>query len=135
MNTLCLFSRNIESVIFAIFHSKTHRFRSNPPQETVAFNYEQASYETIAPFDLSVFGPFTRAPLGYVVHARSGDKGSDANVGFFVRHSDEWDWLRSVLSVDKIRALLGKDDVGGKIFRFELPYIWGKFLSSWPIDY
>lgn len=107
----------------------------HPPQETVAFNYEQASYETIAPFDLSVFGPFTRAPLGYVVHARSGDKGSDANVGFFVRHSDEWDWLRSVLSVDKIRALLGKDDVGGKIFRFELPYIWGKFLSSWPIDY
>ncbi|KAJ5417034.1 uncharacterized protein N7487_000584 [Penicillium crustosum] len=83
-----------------------------------------SSYETKAPFDLEVFGPTTRAPLGYVVHARSGDKGSDANVGFFVRHADEWDWLRSVLTVDKIRALLGKDDTGNKIFRFELPNIW-----------
>lgn len=97
-----------------------------PPSDTVTFTYEQSSYETKAPFDLEVFGPTTRAPLGYVVHARSGDKGSDANVGFFVRHADEWDWLRSVLTVDKIRALLGKDDTGNKIFRFELPNIWGE---------
>ncbi|KAJ5515012.1 hypothetical protein N7463_004564 [Penicillium fimorum] len=97
-----------------------------PPSDTVPFAYEQSSYETKAPFDLEVFGPTTRAPLGYVVHARSGDKGSDANVGFFVRHADEWDWLRTVLKVDKIRELLGKDDVGNKIFRFELPNICGK---------
>ncbi|KAJ5958500.1 uncharacterized protein N7479_005650 [Penicillium vulpinum] len=95
-----------------------------PPSDTVPFSLEQSSYETNAPFDLGVFGPTTRAPLGYVVHARSGDKGSDANVGFFVRHADEWDWLRTVLKVDKIRTLLGKDDVGNKIFRFELPNIW-----------
>lgn len=98
----------------------------HPPSDTVPFAYEQSSYETKAPFDLEVFGPTTRAPLGYVVHARSGDKGSDANVGFFVRYADEWDWLRSILSVDKIRTLLGKDDVGNKVFRFELPNIWGK---------
>ncbi|KAJ5850926.1 hypothetical protein N7455_010782 [Penicillium solitum] len=95
-----------------------------PPSDTVPFTYEQSSYETKAPFDLGVFGPTTLAPLGYVVHARSGDKGSDANVGFFVRHADEWDWLRTVLTVDKIRALLGKDNTGNKIFRFELPNIW-----------
>lgn len=99
----------------------------DPPRDSVPFHYEQESYETTAPVDLTVFGPTTRAPLGYVVHARSGDKGSDANVGLFVRHADEWDWLRSVLTTDKIRALLGKDDVGNKIFRFELPNIWGEF--------
>ncbi|KAJ6092309.1 Protein of unknown function DUF1446 [Penicillium canescens] len=104
--------------------SKGAQIAIEPPTDTVPFIYEQPTYETKAPFDLGVFGPTTRAPLGYVVHARSGDKGSDANVGFFVRHADEWDWLRSILTVEKIRTLLAKDDVGNKIFRLELPNIW-----------
>ncbi|KAE8345034.1 hypothetical protein BDV24DRAFT_148474 [Aspergillus arachidicola] len=96
----------------------------DPPSDTTPFVYEQSSYESAAPFDLGVFGPTTRCPLGYVVHARSGDKGSDANVGFFVRHADEWNWLRTLLSTDKLRELLGKDDTGNQIFRCELPNIW-----------
>ncbi|PIG82324.1 putative duf1446 domain-containing protein [Aspergillus arachidicola] len=96
----------------------------DPPSDTTPFVYEQSSYESAAPFDLGVFGPTTRRPLGYVVHARSGDKGSDANVGFFVRHADEWNWLRTLLSTDKLRELLGKDDTGNQIFRCELPNIW-----------
>lgn len=59
-----------------------------PPRDTKPFLYEQPSYETENPADLSVFGPTTAGPLGWIVHARSGDKGSDCNVGFFVRHSD-----------------------------------------------
>jgi hypothetical protein len=106
--------------------SKGIQIAIEPPTETVPFIHEQPTYETKAPFDLGVFGPTTRAPLGYVVHARSGDKGSDANVGFFVRHADEWDWLRSILTVQKIRTMLAKDDIGNKIFRFELPNIWGE---------
>lgn len=102
----------------------------DPPRDTVPFVFDQATYDTKAPFDLGVFGPTTRAPLGYVVHARSGDKGSDANVGFFVRHEDEWNWLRSLLSTEKVRLLLGKDYVGNQIFRFELPNIWGKFHNT-----
>ncbi|KAL2834562.1 DUF1446-domain-containing protein [Aspergillus pseudoustus] len=94
------------------------------PKDTVPFQYDQSTYETKSPYDLSVFGPTTRAPLGYVVHARSGDKGSDCNVGFFVRNRDEWDWLRSLLTVEKVRELLGRDDEGNPIFRFELPHIW-----------
>lgn len=96
------------------------------PTDTVDFVCEQLTYETADPADLSSFGPMVRAPLGYVVHARSGDKGSDANVGFFVRSQDEWDWLRTLLTVEKMRELLGLDYNGGKIFRFELPSIWGK---------
>ncbi|KAH6975149.1 hypothetical protein BKA56DRAFT_633887 [Ilyonectria sp. MPI-CAGE-AT-0026] len=93
------------------------------PKDTEDFLYEQETYETSNPIDLSTLGPTTRAPLGYIVHARSGDKGSDCNVGFFVRHTDEWDWLRSLLTVEKVRELLGEDDTGKPVFRFELSNI------------
>jgi hypothetical protein len=55
------------------------------------------------------------------VHARSGDKGSNANVGLWVRHKDEWDWLRSLLSVETMKKLLADEYNGKKIDRFELP--------------
>lgn len=61
------------------------------------------------PIDLRKFGPTKRVPLGLVVHARSGDKGSDCNCGFWVRHNDEYTWLRNLLTVDKIKELLGKE--------------------------
>jgi hypothetical protein len=96
------------------------------PTATVDFVREQPSYETQDPVDPTSWGPSVRSPLGYVVHARSGDKGSDANVGFFVRHEDEWDWLRSTLTVAKVKELLGRDYNGDRIFRFELPAIHGK---------
>lgn len=101
-----------------------------PPTDTKDFVRHQESYETSNPIDISQLGPTTRAPLGYVVHARSGDKGSDCNVGFFVRHSDEWDWLRTLLTVEKIRELMGEDDTGKPIYRFELPHISGKYPSQ-----
>ncbi|PSN68625.1 DUF1446-domain-containing protein [Corynespora cassiicola Philippines] len=94
------------------------------PTDTQDFIYDQGTCETSNPIDFATLAPTTRCPLGSVVHARSGDKGSDCNVGFFVRHSDEWDWLRSLLTVVKIRELLGGDDTGKPIFRFELPNIW-----------
>lgn len=95
------------------------------PTDTEDFLYEQDTYETTNPLDLVTLHPTTKAPLGYIVHARSGDKGSDANVGFFVRYADEWDWLRSFLTIEKVRELLGEDDTGKPIFRFELPNIAG----------
>ncbi|KAF2181947.1 DUF1446-domain-containing protein [Zopfia rhizophila CBS 207.26] len=80
----------------------------------------QRSYETEHPISLDAFGEAVLAPLGYIVLGRSGDKASDANVGFFVRHDDEWDWLKSFLTIDKLKDLLGKDWSGGRIDRFEL---------------
>lgn len=102
----------------------------DPPTDTADFMYSQPTYETKDPIDIKSLGQTTLAPLGYIVHARSGDKGSDANVGFFVRNPDEWDWLRSVFTVDKIRELLGDDNTGKPIFRFELPHIWGKSVPQ-----
>ena len=54
----------------------------------------------------------TRAvPLGTVVHARSGDKGGDANVGVWVpadhpRRAEAVTWLLDLLTLDRVRALL-----------------------------
>lgn len=105
------------------------------PTDTEDFIFDQESHETSSPIDISDLGATTKAPLGYIVHARSGDKGSDCNVGFFVRNPDEWDWLRSFLTVAKIRELLGEDDTGKPIFRFELPNIAGKRSTSQTIGH
>ncbi|OQV01773.1 hypothetical protein CLAIMM_07068 [Cladophialophora immunda] len=92
------------------------------PQSKVHHTPDQPS--TADPASLQSFGPTTRGPLGWIVHSRSGDKGSDANCGFWVRHEDEYDWLRSLLSTEKMKELLAKEYNGKKIDRFELPNAW-----------
>ena len=94
-----------------------------PCQNTVDYPRNQPSYETKDPVSLEKFEPSTRGPLGWVVGGRSGDKASDANVGFYVRYDDEWDWLRSLLTISKIQELLEEEYKGGKIERFEIPGI------------
>lgn len=93
------------------------------PSKTQPYSKAQKSYDTANSVDLSSFGPTTRGPLGWVVMGRSGDKASDANVGFFVRHDDEWDWLRSLLTTEKLISLLGKEYLGHGVERFEMPNI------------
>jgi hypothetical protein len=50
--------------------------------------------------------PTSRAPLGTIAGARSGDKGGDANVGVWVRSDRQFAWLANLLTVDTFRALL-----------------------------
>lgn len=63
------------------------------------------------------------------MHARSGDKADNSNVGFFVRHEDEYPWLQSFLTISKLKELFGSDwklnDHGQepKIERCEFPKI------------
>ncbi|KAH8807163.1 hypothetical protein F5884DRAFT_730780 [Xylogone sp. PMI_703] len=80
-----------------------------PPTITVTYPTIRPSYETSNPVDLSSFGPTERAPLGSIVHARSGDKANNSNVGFFVRNEDEYPWLQSFLTVERIKWLFGED--------------------------
>ena len=92
--------------------------------EFQTYDRQQPSYETKDPVDLNSFGETVRLPLGKIVLGRSGDKCSDCNCGFFVRYDDEWEWLRSFLTVAKIRELLGpEEDKGKPIDRFEMPNI------------
>jgi len=51
-------------------------------------------------------GPSTRAPIGRVVGARSGDKGGNANLGVFARNDAAWAWLDAFLTIDRLRELL-----------------------------
>ncbi|KAL4797980.1 hypothetical protein BDV19DRAFT_397278 [Aspergillus venezuelensis] len=95
-----------------------------PPPETRTYPLQQP----VTILDLDSHRPTTRGPLGWLVHARSGDKGPDANCGFWVRHADEYDWLRETLSLENITELLNLN-FGGEIEtkigteRFELPHL------------
>jgi hypothetical protein len=83
-----------------------------PPGVTRTFPKQQLSQD-VSLVSAGGFGETVRGPLGWLVHARSGDKGSNANVGFWVRHRDEYGWLRWLLSTEKLKELLAKE-YGGK---------------------
>ncbi len=50
--------------------------------------------------------PTRRVPLGLICGARSGDKGGNANVGFWARDPAAYGWLRDYLTIGRLRALL-----------------------------
>ncbi|KAH6974572.1 hypothetical protein BKA56DRAFT_634441 [Ilyonectria sp. MPI-CAGE-AT-0026] len=82
-----------------------------PPRQTASYEIERPSYETASPVDLTTFGPTRRVPLGSVFHARSGDKADNSNVGIFARsqYDDEFEWLKTFMSVERLKMLLGDD--------------------------
>ncbi|CAM1505007.1 Fc.00g106440.m01.CDS01 [Cosmosporella sp. VM-42] len=84
----------------------------------------QESYDAKNTRSLDSFGPTIGAPLGWVALSRSGDKASDANVGFFVSDDEQWEWLRAILTIAKLKELLGPHEYsGGRVDRFELANI------------
>ncbi|KAF2098748.1 DUF1446 domain-containing protein [Rhizodiscina lignyota] len=83
------------------------------------------SYDTSKAVQLSTFGPTQPARIGDVCLARSGDKGPNLNFGIFVRHADEWDWLRSFFSLSRMKELMGDDwREEYHLERVEFPKIW-----------
>jgi acyclic terpene utilization AtuA family protein len=60
-----------------------------------------------------------RIPLGTIAGARSGDKGGNANVGFWVRTNAEYRWIEQYLTTERLHALLPEAD-GLQIDRYEL---------------
>jgi hypothetical protein len=82
--------------------------------------------EPVAPFALPEPLPFEdtqRVPLGRIAGARSGDKGGNANVGVWVRTTDQWRWLARALTVEKLREML-PETVGLDVTRHVLPDLW-----------
>ncbi len=69
-----------------------------------------------------------RIALGTFVHARSGDKGGDANVGLWVRAGDRQDararWLEHFVSVERVRQLV-PEAADLDIEVFTLPNLFG----------
>jgi hypothetical protein len=65
------------------------------------------------------FGPTVDGPLGRLVHARSGDKGGNANVGLWVRDPAAWPWLAATLTNERFRTL-APETAGLAVDRYEL---------------
>lgn len=91
---------------------------------TAEYPQQRPSYETANPADLRSFGSTIKAPLGSIVHARSGDKADNLNVGFFVRNTDEYPWLQSFMTVQRLKALFEDDwTAQRRVERCEFPNI------------
>ncbi len=68
-------------------------------------------------------GATRRVPLGTVCGARSGDKGGHANIGIWGRTDDSYAWLRSFLTPDTVRELIGPEAAELEIEVFALPHL------------
>lgn len=71
----------------------------------------RTSSDPFRPAALSSFLPMISRPLGDLVYARSGDKGGNINIGFYIPYSneEEWEWLRSFLTIRQMKQLCGDD--------------------------
>lgn len=67
-------------------------------------------------------GPTREAPLGTLVGARSGDKGGNANVGFWARTPEAYLWMADFLTPERIKELYPEAQ-GLEVERFEFPNI------------
>jgi hypothetical protein len=98
-------------------HQETHILGSDrrkaiaidTPTVTAKYPYLRNSYKTINPTDIAELGTTQLAPLGSIVHAQSGDKVDNANIGFFVQNMDEYSWLQSLLTIPHIIILFGDE--------------------------
>ncbi|GMF77402.1 unnamed protein product [Aspergillus oryzae] len=80
------------------------------------------SYDPISPTVYN--GPTKEIRLGDITLARSGDKGANLNFGIFVPDPAHWEWLRSFMTISRMRDLLGDDwDDSFSIERVEFPHI------------
>lgn len=58
--------------------------------------------------------------LGEIAHARSGDKGSGANVGIIAYKAKGYEILRNILTADVVESFFAPLGVG-KVQRYDLP--------------
>ncbi len=66
--------------------------------------------------------PTEAQPLGRVLGARSGDKGGNANVGFWARTPQAYRWMEGFLTVERLKALI-PEARNLRVKRYMLPNI------------
>ena len=84
------------------------QFHAGHVTTTEKFENRQ-DYDTKNPVSLSSFGETLFTPMDEVVLGRSGDKGGNINLGLFVHEADEYEWLRTFFSKDRLQKLMGDD--------------------------
>jgi hypothetical protein len=108
--------RSVEEVVV---HHDGRRVTIDPPP-TASAPEESASGDPPAATGGDAPGATRRLRLGTIIGARSGDKGGNANVGFWARREAAFAWLRNELTVERLRALLPEASTL-VIERYELP--------------
>ncbi len=95
-----------------VHHDGRQEVVADPP-ETVPFDPEATtSGHRPSPYDAPADRVTRRAPLGSFVHARSGDKGGDANLGLWIAHDGAPTyaarviWLTKLITPRKVRELV-----------------------------
>ncbi len=58
--------------------------------------------------------------LGDIAHARSGDKGSSANIAVFARDERDYETLRNILTAARVEAYFNSMKLG-TVVRYEVP--------------
>jgi hypothetical protein len=115
---------------------KVDTIQTTPPPKFEDLSKRQ-SYETASPINLSSLGPTTQTRLGDIVLARSGDKGGNANIGFFIPtdlpsayppssplYAESWDWLRTYLTIPRLKDMFGESwSDKFHVERVEFPHI------------
>ena len=85
-----------------------------PLQPRASYNHTPSSEE------VALLQSTTRSiRLGDIALARSGDKGSNLNLGIFVPNAAHWPWLRSYMGIERMREMLANDDDWDESFLVE----------------
>ncbi|MCA9024566.1 MAG: DUF1446 domain-containing protein [Planctomycetaceae bacterium] len=83
----------------------------------------EVTFEIGGPTHLSTpvpSGPTRRVPLGTIFGARSGDKGGNANVGFWARSNEAYVWLSETMDLEHFRQLIPEADAL-EVQRYDFP--------------
>jgi hypothetical protein len=91
---------------------------TRPIPPTPSSDLFRAHVPVLEPENGRFSGETRRVPLGTVAGARSGDKGGNANVGFWARTDEASAWLAEELTPERIRELLTEAaDLEVRVFR------------------
>lgn len=63
-----------------------------------------------------------RIKLYEIAHSRAGDKGDSSTLSLIPYKEEDYEWLKTVVTADKVKQHL-KDIVGGNVTRYEIPSI------------
>jgi hypothetical protein len=106
-------------VAHTVVHANGHREALPPPAVTAAPPPRAPGAPPLGAANPSD-GPTVDGPLGRLVHARSGDKGGNANIGLWAKDPAAWPWLSATMTTERVRELL-PETAGLAIDRYELP--------------
>lgn len=67
-----------------------------------------------------ITAPPAASRLSHIAYARSGDKGTSANIGVIARKESDFDRLQNFLTTDRVAEFYGIDD-SSRVSRYELP--------------